>query len=341
VNVLVWHVHGSWTTAFVQGRHRYLVPTLRERGPWGGGRPAAWDWPASAVEVSPDELADADVDVVVLQRLEEVDLAERWLGRRPGRDVPAVFLEHNAPRGGPAATSRHPLADLADAADLLLVHVTHFNDLMWDAGELTTAVVEHGIVDPGHRYTGELAAAAVCVNEPIRRGRVTGTDLLPRFARAAPLDVFGMGTDGLGAHVACAGVRTVGDLPQHRMHDEMARRRAYVHPLRWTSLGLALLEAMHLGMPVVALATTEAHEAVPPGAGICSTDVDRLVRELRVLVAEPDRARALGAAGRAHVLNRYGLDRFLADWDAVLDRVTNGHRRRGRTPVAAGRVVRR
>jgi hypothetical protein len=341
VNVLVWHVHGSWTTAFVQGRHRYLVPTLPERGPWGGGRPAAWDWPASAVEVSPAELADADVDVVVLQRLEEVDLAERWLGRRPGRDVPAVFLEHNAPRGGPAASSRHPLADLSDPDDLLLVHVTHFNDLMWDAGELTTTVVEHGIVDPGHRYTGELAAAAVCVNEPIRRGRVTGTDLLPSFARAAPLDVFGMGTDGLGAHVACAGVRTVGDLPQDRMHDEMARRRAYVHPLRWTSLGLSLLEAMHLGMPVVALATTEAHEAVPPGAGICSTDVDRLVRELRVLVADPELARALGAAGRAHVLNRYGLDRFLADWDAVLDRVTNGHRRRGRSPVAAGRVVRR
>ena len=51
VNVLVWHVHGSWTTAFVQGPHRYLLPTLPERGPWGGGRPAAWDWPASAVEV--------------------------------------------------------------------------------------------------------------------------------------------------------------------------------------------------------------------------------------------------------------------------------------------------
>ena len=45
MNVLIWHVHGSWTTAFVQGPHRYLLPTLPERGPWGGGRPAAWDWP--------------------------------------------------------------------------------------------------------------------------------------------------------------------------------------------------------------------------------------------------------------------------------------------------------
>ena len=330
LNVLVWHVHGSWTTAFVQGPHRYLLPTLTERGPWGGGRPQAWDWPAAAVEVSPAELADTDVDVVVLQRPEEIELAERWLGRRPGRDVAAVFLEHNAPRGGPAAGSRHPLAD---RDDLLLVHVTHFNDLMWDSGSTATTVVEHGVVDPGPRYTGELAAGAVCVNEPVRRGRVTGTDLLPRLADAAPLDVFGMGTAGLGAHLGHPGVRTVGDLPQDRLHDELARRRVYVHPMRWTSLGLSLLEAMHLGMPVLALATTEAHEAVPPGAGVCSTDVDVLVRELRALVAEPERARALGAAGRAHARDRYGLDRFLTDWDAVLHRVREPRRR----PVAAGR----
>ena len=223
----------------------------------------------------PAELADADVDVVVLQRPEEIDLAERWLGRRPGRDVAAVFLEHNAPRGGPAASSRHPLAD---RDDLLLVHVTHFNDA--DVGHRDHGDDGRRARDrrPGARATpASSRRAAVCVNEPVRRGRVTGTDLLPRFARAAPLDVFGMGTDGLGAHLGCPDVRTVGDLPQDRMHDEMARRRVYLHPMRWTSLGLSLLEAMHLGMPVVALATTEAHEAVPPGAGVCSTDVERLV----------------------------------------------------------------
>ena len=332
MNVLLWHVHGSWATAFVQGPHRYLLPTLPERGPWGGGRPAAWDWPATAVETAPDALADADVDVVVLQRPAEIDLAERWLGRRPGRDVAAVFCEHNAPRGGPAASSRHPLA----ARDVqLLGPGTPFNDLMWDAGSTPTTVVEHGVVDPGHRYTGELAAAAVCINEPVRRGRVTGTDLLPRFAAAAPLDVFGIGTDGLGEHLRCAAVRSVGDLPQHRMHDELARRRVYLHTARWTSLGLSLLEAMHLGLPVVVPATTEAHEAVPPEAGVCSTDVDRLVRELRALVAEPERARERGAAARAYARSRYGLDRFLRDWDAVLQRALETHAAR-RRPVAAG-----
>jgi hypothetical protein len=333
VNILVWHVHGSWTTALVQGRHRYLLPVLPEHGRWGGGRPAAWDWPASAVEVPVGELADADVDVVVLQRPEEWELAERWLGRTPGRDIPVVYLEHNAPREH-AATSRHPVAD---RDDVLLVHVTHFNRLMWDAGSTRTTVVEHGVVDPGHRYTGELASAAVVVNEPVRRGRVTGTDLLAGFARAALLDVFGMGTDQLEAG---PDVRPLGDLPQERMHAEMARRRVYLHPLRWTSLGLSLIEAMQLGMPVVALATTEAVEAVPPGTGYCSTDVDRLARDLRDLVADPELAKELGTEARAHALHRYGLDRFLRDWDAVLGDVNDGHRRPARRPLAAATIGR-
>lgn len=332
MNILVWHVHGSWATAFVQGGHRYLVPTLPERGPWGGGRPAAWDWPASAVEVAPADLRDEPVDVVVLQRPEEIPLAARWLGRVPGRDVPAVFVEHNAPREH-AATSRHPMAD---RTDLILAHVTHFNALMWDCGSTRTAVVEHGIIDPGHRYSGELASVAVVVNEPLRRGRITGTDLLARFSDAAPLDVFGMGTDGLGDELGAA-VRGCGDLPQHRMHAELARRRAYLHPLRWTSLGLSLLEAMQLGMPVVALATTEAAEAVPPAAGVCSTDPERLGRALRELVADPDLARARGLAAREHALARYGLARFLESWDELLVEACDDDRRWAPRSTAASR----
>ncbi|HWB71425.1 MAG TPA: glycosyltransferase [Egibacteraceae bacterium] len=317
MRVLLWHVHGSWTTAFVQGRHTYLVPVLPGRGPDGRGRARTWDWPDSVVEVTPEQAAGADVDAIVLQRPAELDgLAQRWLGgRRPGRDVPAVYLEHSAPQGR-VDDLRHPAAD---RPDLLLVHVTHFNALFWDAGSTRTRVVEHGIVDPGRRYTGELPRAAAVINEPSRRGRVTGTDLLGRFAQAAPLDLFGMRVRS----VAIPGVRPFEDLPQQRLHEALPRRRVYVHPLRWTSLGLSLLEAMHLGMPVVALATTEACEAVPSEAGVTSTCLDRLVDAVRRFVADPGLAQAYGDKARAVALQRYGLGRFLDEWDEVLEEVTS------------------
>ncbi|MGW4165012.1 glycosyltransferase [Streptomyces sp. NPDC004788] len=316
MNILLWHVHGSWTTAFVQGPHTYLVPVTPDRGPDGRGRARTFSWPASVVELTPDALRDAPVDLVVLQRLHEEELAARWLGgRRPGRELPAVYVEHNTPRGDVPLT-RHPMAD---RADLTLVHVTHFNRLMWDNGSTRTTVVEHGVVDPGHQYTGRLPRAAVVVNEPVRRGRFVGTDLLPALARELPLDVFGMRTEGLAAHLGLPEDRCrAEDLPQARLHAAMARRRLYVHPVRWTSLGLSLIEAMLLGMPVVALATTEAVEAVPAGAGTLSTRPEELARAARHYLADPAAATADGARGRQAALEHYGLKRFLTDWEHVI-----------------------
>jgi hypothetical protein len=302
----MWHVHGSYQTALVQGRHEFLLPLLPDRGPDGRGRARTWAWPANAAEVTPGDAQDAEVDVVVVQRPHELELAERWLGRRR---LPTIYLEHSSPQGA-IAEMRHPAAD---RDDLTVVHVTHFNALFWDTGSTKTRVIEHGIVDPGYRYTGELPRVAVAINEPVRRGRVTGTDLLPRLNGEVGLDVFGIGADEIGGS----------DVPQSALHHEFARRRAYLHPIRWTSLGLTLLEAMHLGMPVVALDTTEVAEAVPPEAGVVSNRIDVLRGALRDFVRDPERAREAGLAARRAALERYGLERFLADWDTVLEEVAS------------------
>jgi glycosyltransferase involved in cell wall biosynthesis len=319
MNILVWHVHGSWLTAFVQGPHTYLVPVTDDRGPDGLGRALTWDWPQTVEERTPRELWDADIDLMVLQRPHELDLALRWTGRRPGVDVPAVYVEHNSPDETPERQP-HPLA--AQSA-IPIVHVTHFNRLMWDSGQAPTEVVEHGIIDPGPLYTGTERRAAVVVNEPVRRGRTTGTDLLPRFARCAPLDVFGMRTEGLAGHLGLAPERCrTRDLPQHELHRAMARCRLYLHPVRWTSLGLSLLEAMFLGMPVVALDTTEVREAIPDGAGVVSNRLDVLEDAVRAFLADPELARRTGAAARAAAQARYGERRFLDDWERLIKEVT-------------------
>jgi glycosyltransferase involved in cell wall biosynthesis len=235
-------------------------------------------------------------------------------------DLPAVFVEHNTPKGAVPETRHH----LAHRDDIPVVHVTHFNALFWECGRAPTTVIEHGVIDPGYRYTGEQPRAAVVVNEPVRRWRVAGTDLLAEFATAAPLDVFGMGVRHLPERFTGdpAALRVYEDLPQHRLHAELAARRVYVHPFRWTSLGLSLIEAMQLGLPVVALATTEAVEAVPASAGVISTRMDVLRTAVREFIADPARARCAGALARAEALKKYSLGRFLDAWDRLLTEVT-------------------
>jgi glycosyltransferase involved in cell wall biosynthesis len=332
MRILLWHVHGSWTDSFVRGAHEYLLPVLPGGGPWGLGR-AGRNWPESVREVDLSRLDADSIDAVVLQRPAELAEVARALGRQPGAELPAVYLEHNTPKGDVPFTL-HPLAD---QHAIPVVHVTHFNALFWDTGSTPTVVIEHGVPDPGHLYTGELPELAVVVNEPVRRGRVTGTDLLARFAAAAPLQVFGMGGDDLPRYTGLQSSHLTvrGDLATDALHRELARCRVYVHPLRWTSLGLALIEAMHLGMPVVALATTEAARAVPLEAGAISTDVGELVRQAGLLIRDPDEARERGRAARQAALDRYSLGPFLGAWDTLLDEIASRQFRKSRVLIPA------
>jgi hypothetical protein len=318
VNILIWHVHGSWMTNFVQGGHTYVVPVEPDRGPDGRGRARTWDWPDNVIERAPQDLADTELDVVIVQSRHELDLANKWLDDRPGQQIPTVWLEHNAPQGA-INDMCHPAKD---RGDLTVVHVTATNALFWDTGETRAVVIEHGVIDPGQRWTGDVSRTAVVINEPLRRWRVTGSDLLAGFSAVADIDLFGMGAKEFAAALGRPRwLAAQGHLSQERLHGQLASRRCYLHPFRWTSLGLSLIEAMLMGMPVVALATTEVPDAVPQSCGVVSNDLRVLRAGIARIHADREWAERLGRAARLHALDRFSLDRFLADWDQLLETI--------------------
>ena len=318
MKILIWHDHGSWTNNFVQGGHDYVLPLVPDRGPDGRGRAATWEWPPNVREVPLERLADEEVDIAIVQRPRHVELIAEHLGPIGGRRMPPiVWLEHNAPQGR-INEMRHPAAGCQHVA--MVVHVTHANALLWDTGAVPTTVIRHGIVDPGQQWSGAEQSTAVVVNEPVRRARVAGTDLLPRFGAVAPVHVYGMAVTPLDELFGSPSwLHTHEDLPQPEMHAQLATHRCYVHPFRWTSLGLSLLEAMAIGMPVVALAMTEAPAAIGERAGVVSNDIDELTSAVRQLMHDRDWAEELGAAARSRVLCRYGLDEFLEGWNRLLE----------------------
>jgi glycosyltransferase involved in cell wall biosynthesis len=100
---------------------------------------------------------------------------------------------------------------------------------------------------------------------------------------------------------------------------QVARRRVYLHTARWTSLGLSLVQAMYLGMPVVAVASTMAPLVVPAEAGVVSADVKTLGYALEGFVTDLSAASAAGKAARDFAMAHFALERFLAEWDDVID----------------------
>jgi glycosyltransferase involved in cell wall biosynthesis len=302
MRILTWHVHGAYLRSLLAVEHEWLIPVAPGRPPHRAGLPDDGPpWPAHAREVDADALAALDVDVVLFQHRRQWDERHRLLSPEQLAG-PCVFVEHDPPFAGSPTDTRHPVAD---DPGTLLVHVTGYNALMWDAGEAATTVIAHGVPDLGARWTGELDRGLSVVNHLARRGRRLGADVFERAARELPLDLVGMGARELAPQ----------DLP-----DVEARYRFLFNPIRYTSLGMAVCEAMMLGMPVVALATTEHAVAVRDGVcGYTSTDVDELVERMRELLADRRLAARLGAGAREHALERFSLERFAQAWTATLE----------------------
>ena len=310
MKVLTWHVHGSYLWYLSQVDVEWYLPVKDGRPEGYGGRSGSFAWPDNVHEVPADEVRAEDYAVVLTQSLRnwQVDRHE-ILSPEQLRDLPRIHIEHDPPKAWPNE-SLHPVQD----PETLLVHVTPFNALMWESGETPTAVVDHGVVVPdGLEWTGRLERGITVVNNLGRRGRRLGPDVFRRMADAVPLDLAGMNSDEFP--------EGIGDIGLSDLHRRLGEYRFFLNPIRYTSLGLAVCEAMSLGLPILGLATTEMAVAVEYGvSGYVETDPAKLVEHARRLLRDPSEAAALSEGARKHAAERFGIDRFARDWRQVLDR---------------------
>lgn len=314
-DILTWHIHGSYLHYLSQSPHRFWLPVRPGGEPGYGGRAGPFPWGPNVVEVPAAEVRNRRFDVVLTQSRRNWEVDRHELLSPTQLRLPAVHIEHDVPQATPTGT-RH----FIDTPDALLVHVTAFNALMWDNGRTPVRVVDHGVIDHGHLYTGELARGLTVVNGLARRGRRLGADVFERARAVLPLDLVGMESAANGG---------LGEVPLPDLPAFSARFRLFFHPVRYTSLGLALLEAMMTGLPVVGLATTELPTIVRDGDnGFIATDEAVLHDAMRALLADPGLAREIGARGRATVLERFGIARFERDWSALFAEVAGVPARR-------------
>ena len=312
MRVLTWHVHGNYLYYLSQARHEFIVPVTADGAPGYGGRGTTCPFGGNVREVPAERLRYEDFDCVLFQARRHYEVDQYELLSDAQRRLPRIYLEHDPPRESPTDT-RHPVDD----PDVLLVHVTAFNALMWDSGRTPTRVIEHGVLVPEDaRYTGELERGLVVVNNLRTRGRRLGLDVFHRARAEVPLDLVGMDAESAGGR---------GEVPPPDLPAFMARYRLFFHPVRYTSLGLALCEAMMVGMPIVGLATTELPAVVENGvSGYTSTDPAPLIEAMRALLADAAEARRLGEGARRFALERFNIDRFTRDWDEAFRLVAGG-----------------
>ncbi len=318
-SILIWHIHGSYLHNLTQIEHDWILPIKPERTNGYGGRGQTFDMPEWVREVPAERVRAERIDLVVYQSPRNLLVDGPALLGDDQFEIPSIYLEHNIPKPH-AVESIHP----ASSFSTLLVHVTHYNRLMWDNRDCPVRVIEHtAVIDPEARYRGDRAAGIVVANDIAHRGRATGYDLVRSMRDRVPLDLAGMGSADIGG---------LGDIPYRDLHRRMAGYRFLFSPMRYTSLPLAVIEAMHIGMPVVALATTELPAAIEDGvSGFVSCDPEVLRARMETLLSDQALAREIGANARRVARSRFGFERFGRDWNRAILDAQRLHAERART----------
>ncbi len=312
LKILVWHIHGSYLNSLARIDHDWYLPIKPGRPEGYGGRGPTFDLPEYMREVPAEEVRNLDLDLVIYQTPKNYFEDANEILSPAQHQLPKIYLEHNTPK--PHATdTRHPIDD----PNVLLVHVTHYNRLMWDSGQTPTTVIEHSVaIDPNATYRGHLQRGITMINGMQKRPRIAGFDIFEQVRQLIPLDSIGMQTQDLGG---------LGDVPYRDLHRRIADYRFLFSPMRYTSLPLAVIEGMTIGMPIIALATTELPTVIENGkTGYVSCNIDELTEHMRRLLADPAEAQRLGANARAVALDRFGLPRFIDAWNAAFTHAIEG-----------------
>ncbi|MBV9161360.1 MAG: glycosyltransferase family 4 protein [Pseudonocardiales bacterium] len=274
-------------------------------------------------------LAGERFDVLLQDELNHPSLVmlNRWLKARAG--YPIVTLVHLLRSSEPRASPLRRVSVAVERRYLATVDAAVFNcETTREAVERLLGHALPGVVAyPGCDHMGMQISAA----EVTARARVTGPLRVLSVANVVPgkglhvlvaaldrlpaeswrLTVAGSLTmdrayvnrlQGLIGHLGLvANVNLLGSVPHHRIADLLSRNHVLAVPSSYEALGIAYLEAMRFGLPVIATSAGGAHEVVDEGREgffVAPGDVDALSGHLRLLGADRELLLRMGLAAR-------------------------------------------
>lgn len=306
LKILTWHVHGSYLYYLSQGEYDIYIPVKSKKTEGYFGRGETFPFGPNVIEIPASEVRNFNFDCILFQSernylIDQYDILSDWQ-----KQLPRIYVEHNTP-------DRHPTNAVHVMRDpsVTMVHVTHFNRLMWDNRPLRNVhVIEHGVRIPPVSYKGDIPKGIVVINHIEQRGRTTGWDIFDEVRKHVPLDLIGMGTEESGG---------LGEVLNPQLPEFISHYRFFFNPIRHTSFGLAVCEAMLTGMPVVALATTEYVTVIKDGeSGFIDTNIAKLIDNMNRLIADPALARAMGENAKEVAADKFDIGRFSGEWKDII-----------------------
>lgn len=309
LRIFTWHIHGAYLYYLSQGEYDIYIPYDEKRSDRYVGRGTTYPFGPNVIEVPVHEVKNIAFDLILYQCDENYLMDQLQILSAEQQTLPKIYIEHDPPWDHPT-DALHPVKDPAVA----LVHVTHFNRLMWKADLPDIRVISHGVTVGDERYKGTIKKGIVVINNLPTRGRMLGFDIFEKVKESVPLDLVGMGSEAYG----------IGEVLHPDLPAFMSQYRFFFNPIRYTSLGLSICEAMMMGMPLVGLATTELSTVIENGkSGYIHTDIDYLIDKMNLLLQVPSVAYDMGHSASERAKELFNIHRFTSEWEQLFIEKTN------------------
>ena len=306
LKIFTWHIHGSYLYYLSLGHYDIYIPTRDDKSEGYYGRGETFPFGRNVIEVPVEQISNFQFDCILFQSNKNFLVDQYEILSLEQQALPKIYVEHNTPVGSPT-DNMHVMND----PNVCMVHVTHFNKLMWHNITPVVKVIEHGVTMPKEQYSGTIEKGIVVINHIEQRGRITGWDIFEQARKNVPLDLVGMGTKQSGG---------LGEVLHPQLPAFISKYRFFFNPIRYTSFGLAVCEAMMAGMPIVALATTEYVTIIKDGEnGFIDTNVERLINKMKLLINNRSLAIEMGEKARTTAMEKFGIQRFVSQWEAMFN----------------------
>lgn len=305
--IFTWNVHGNYLYYLSHAQAQFFIPYNASRSERFYGKKGLLMERANISEIPFSEVKNYDFDLILFQHEKNYKVDQFQILSQKQRQLPKIYLDHEPPRSNPTG-EKHFIKD----KNILLVFVTAFNKLMWDYGKNTALIVDHGVIVPDKiGYKGDLNKGVVVINNLKDRGRRLGLDIFLKTKKEIPLDLIGMGSEKLGG---------LGELKGEELLEKISHYRFLFNPIRYTSLGLSVIEAMMIGLPIVGLATTEVTTVIQNDhSGYIDTNEDHLIAAMKYLLSFPQKAKVMGAQAKNCALKRFNINRFASEWESIFN----------------------
>ncbi len=227
--------------------------------------------------------------------------------------LPLINLEHCLPPLG--ATPQQIFSYKNGMVADINIFISEFSRDAWGYSKEESEVVHHGVDTELFKNQNKPRDNVILTvgNDMANRSELLGFDIFQRVCQGLPTRIVG---DNRGI-----------SLPAKNEFDLINTYNAasiYFCPAKWSPVSFSLLESMACGCAVLAKPNPLISTFIVNGEnGFCTDNEGEMRKYLELLLKDPPLARKLGNAARKTVQEKFGLQRFVNEWNNILLRTSN------------------